>query len=384
MHDAQSLADSVVGTPVTRGSRPRAYLQQRGISMPPLLRLACRAHSEPRANEQQLIDQIEHMSQLAGFAFPRWLIVNYYVSLKTNPLVILAGAEGTGKAAFTRLVAAGLLGAGSDQFALIPGRTAWHAGTGEGDYFRSLQERFTSLRFLDLLHEAAAPINIGKLYMVCFQRLHPAEVDLYLDGMLKIGADGQRRLAAPDLHTNQQPIIPPNVRISATVDIDTDTTELIKVALRHAGVIDFLTVPAPHKIGFSDSLPSAAPGYQRHWLQSTITEIATARQRLGAILGPDAVQQMTCSLALRQPLWKSGVTISGRILQELTIAVANSFDEYGHGLFDSHNCQRNAQIAYDTHLIQRIRWQVSAAGCPTIASYFADTLPSDIAESHAA
>ncbi len=384
MHDALTFADSVVGTLANGGSRQRAYLQQRGISMPPLLRLACRAYSEPRVNEQQLIDRIVDMAQLAGFDFPRWLIVNYYVSLKTNPLVILAGAEGTGKAIFTRLVAAGLLGADSDQFALIPGRTAWHAGTGEGDYFRSLQERFTSLRFLDLLHEAAAPINAGRLYMVCFQRLHPAEVDLYLDGMLKIGADGQLRLATPDLPLDQQPIIPPNVRISATVDIDADSVALSKVALRHAGVMDFLTDRIPSQVGFFDTLPATPPGYQRLWLQSTISDIQTARQRLGTILGPDAVQQMTYSLALRHAIWASGVTISGRILQELTIAVANSFDEYGDGLFDSLDRRRNAQIAYDTHLIQRIRWQVSETGCPTIASYFAHILPANQAESQAA
>jgi hypothetical protein len=101
MHHAQHTVDNVVDSPANDGSRRRAYYQTRGYSMPPLLRLACRAYSEPRATEQSYIDHIQAVCQQAGYSFPRWLITNYYVSLKTNPLVILAGPEGTGKAAYS-------------------------------------------------------------------------------------------------------------------------------------------------------------------------------------------------------------------------------------------------------------------------------------------
>jgi hypothetical protein len=371
MHHAQHTVDSVVDSPANDGSRRRAYYQTRGYSMPPLLRLACRAYSEPRATEHSYIDRIQAVCQQAGYSFPRWLIINYYVSLKTNPLVILAGPEGTGKADFTRLMAAGMVGTNADQFALIPGRSTWHTGTGEAHSFRSLHERFTSLRFVNLLHEAATAGNAGKLYMVCFQRLNPDEIEFYLDGMLKIGEHGQRYVQSPELPGNQL-IIPPNVRISATVDTNHATAALNKAALRHAGVIDFLTTPIPAQT--RPNLPVVVPpGYQRTWLQASVSDITIARQRLTSILGSEIINRMTYSPILRDMIWASGFTFGGAMRQELTIAIANSFDTNGHGLFDPHDPLHNAQIAYDTQLIQRLRWQTNLTNCPTIASYFGDS-----------
>jgi hypothetical protein len=38
--------------------------------------------------------------------------------------------------------------------------------------------------------------------------------------------------------------------------------------------------------------------------------------------------------------------------------VANSFDEHGVGLFDSHDQQSNAQIAFDAQVVQRVLWRL--------------------------
>lgn len=339
---------------------------------PPLLRLTCREAYAPRAHEQILIDRVIETCGAAGLACPRWLIANYYVSLKTNPLVIVAGAAGTGKADFTRLFATALLGNETAQFALIPGRATWGAGGGEGGYYRSLHERLTSFRFLELLHDAAAAGNSGQLYLVCFQRLHPIEIELYLTSMLQVGEDGQRRLMTPGMPPDRWPIIPPNVRISATVDTPDDPSALSKTAVNYAGVLDFLTRQAPRRLRSLDHLPPPPPGYQRLWLRSVVESIEVARDQLHGILGADGVQRLTPSAPIRNAIWRLGETISGRLLQELTMFVANSFDSNGIGLFDPHDPQRNAQIAYDTQLIQRFRWRVRDGDCPTTAEYFGE------------
>jgi hypothetical protein len=375
MRDALTHAGDVAGVLADDGHRRRALSSFGMAEGSAVLRLACREACQPLIDEQRLIDRVEQTCAAAGLAFPRWLIVNFYISLKINPLVILAGAEGTGKADFTKLFAAALLGPDSPQFALIPGRVAWHAATGEGSYYRSLHDRFSSLRFLELLQEAAAPANAGKLYLVCFQRVNPDEIELYLSHMIRLGADGQRYLALTGTPPAQQPVIPPNVRISATIDTPDDPSALSQAALSHAGVIDFLTSPAQRLAGGMDQIAPAPPGLQRLWLRAAICETAVARRRLNQVLGPDYVLHMKASLPIQRALWSAGLTIYGHMLQELTVAVANSFDQQGSGLFDPADPQRNAQIAYDTQLIQRIRWQVRGGGCPSIAEYFGAIQP---------
>ena len=70
-------------------------------------------------------------------------------------------------AADVQLFAEGLVGRNSPQYALISGAAAWPSSTGEDRYYRSLQEQHNSLRFLDLLQEAASPGGTGKVYLVC-------------------------------------------------------------------------------------------------------------------------------------------------------------------------------------------------------------------------
>src|SRR5689334_2206655 len=121
----------------------------------PLARMACRDARAGLLDEPQLLDHVIAVTQSSGYPFSRSLIANYYVSLKSNPFVILTGAEGQGKTELARLFAEALVGAGGTQYTLIPSAGVWPDGTGQDRYYRSLQEQFCSWRFLDLLQEAA-------------------------------------------------------------------------------------------------------------------------------------------------------------------------------------------------------------------------------------
>ncbi len=330
-----------------------------------MVRLTAREAQDLQAGEHLLIDQIMQVCAAAGCFLQRNIIVNYYVSLKTNPLVVLAGAEGTGKVDFSRLFATALLGSDSPQFAFIPSKSAWHTATGEGSYYRLLSDRFTSLRFIDLLHEAAMPANVGKLYLICFQRLHPDEIEPYMSSLMRVERNGQRFLNLPGVPSAKQPLISPNVRISATVDTTAELQSLSMAGL-NASVID-ISAPAPHWVAALNQFP--APGFQRFWLRSAIHDISAAEQKL-QILGIDRVADMLAAPAIRDSIRRSSLILPEAIIQGLTLAIANSFDGNGEGLFDPYNRQRNAQIAYDTQLIQRARWQTTDGHCPSIAEYF--------------
>lgn len=358
MHNSLISTGSVAGGPADGGRGKLALLSHPGAG-PSLLRFGCRHAHDQVAGEQRLIEHIIRVCDAAGYGFPRSLIVNYYVSLKTNPFVVLAGPPGTGKAPFTRLFAEALVGEERSQYALIPGGASWHRSTGEGSYYRSIQDRFTSLRFQELLQEATSPSNTGKLYLVCFERLLPEEVEYYLTRLLQVGPNGQRHLRLPDLSAERQVSIPANVAITATVDTSDDTSLLGSVALRHAGLIAFRALHSPNGAE-QEHLPPPPVGFQRLWLRAAVQDLDRARRKLSRILGPEQYARLGCSPELRDLLWSNGRPLFGHNLQELTSYIANSFDEQGYGLFDPLNAVHNAQIAYDAQVIQRVIWRLGS------------------------
>src|SRR5262245_21177791 len=207
--DAGGMADA---------GRGKLALVPNDHSASPLWRMVCREAQAPPIGEQELLDHILSVVHGSGYTFPRALIVNYYVSLKTNPFVILTGAEGRGKTELARLFAEALVGRDSPQYSLIPSAGVWPNGTGQDSYYRSIHEQFSSWRFLDLLQEAALPSNIHKAYFVCFDALHPDELEYYFATLLQVDPTGAKRLNLPGFPADRQLTIPSNVYITATVN----------------------------------------------------------------------------------------------------------------------------------------------------------------------
>ncbi len=341
------------------GGRGKLALVPNENAGPPLLRLSCRDIYGHTGSEQAMLARISESITTAGYGFSQALVVTYYVSLKTNPFVILTGAAGQGKTEFVQRFAAALVGQSSSQYALIPGGVAWPSGTGEDRYYRSLQERFSSLRFLELLQEASSPGNAGKLYLVCFDALHPNELEYYFATLLRVTATGEKRLNLPGFPTDRQPLVPPNVYITATVDMTEQSYTLSRDVLRHAGLIEFRAQPGPRPLG--EQRPWSAPppvGYQRLWLRASSHDITLARERLAAILGSDQLGRLRSSPDLARLLWRGGVVLTTQTLLELTAYIANSFDEDGRGLFDPHDPWRNARVAFDAQVVQRVLWRL--------------------------
>jgi hypothetical protein len=357
----RSTADDEVGGQADAG-RGKLALVPREHPYTPLAHMACRDTRGNRIGEQHLLNQLLLAAETSGYPFSRALIVNYYVSLKTNPFVILTGAEGQGKTELARLFAETLVGAGGTQYTLIPSAGIWPDATGQDRYYRSLQEQFCSWRFLDLLQEAGEPSNAGKAYMVCFDALHPDEIEYYFAILLQITPTGEKRLNFPGFPPDRQPIVPPNVYITATVNTAGPKDNLSRKVLRNAGLIEFraaqpLDLPILHG---GEPLSAGPPpvGYQRIWLGAALHDLALARARLVALLGDTYMSRLHCSPELAQLLWRGGLALTSQTLQDLTTYIANSFDECGQGLFDPYDPQHNAQIAFDAQVVQRVLWRL--------------------------
>jgi hypothetical protein len=324
---------------------------------PPLLRLACRDVYGRTGAEQTMLARLTDAVTAAGLGFSRTLVVTYYVSLKTNPFVILTGEQGRGKTEFVQHFAEALIGRGSSQYALIAGG-AWPSGTGQDHYYRTLQERFGSLRFLELLQEAATPGNAGKLYMVCFDNLHPDDLEYYFANLLRITPTGEKCLNLPGFPTDRQPIVPPNVCITATVNIADPSYSLSREVLRRAGLIEFRAPVGPRPVAQRRSWTPPPVGYQRLWLRSALRDTGQARARLAHVLGSDQLGRLRSSPELARLLWRGGVVLTTQSLHELTCYIANSFDQYGVGLFDQRDVWRNARLAFDAQVAQRVLWRL--------------------------
>jgi hypothetical protein len=326
---------------------------------PPLLRLACRDSLGRATGEGEMLRQISDFVTSAGYGFSRTLVVTYYVALKTNPFVILTGAEGRGKTEFVQLFAEALVGRDSPQYALIAGSSGLPLGTDEPRYYRSLQERFSSLRFLELLREAASPANAGRLYLVCFDALHPSELDYYFASLLRVTSEGETRLNLPGFSGEHLPVVPPNVYITATVNVTERNYTLSRDVLRHAGLIEFCAPASPRRGADLRAWTLPPPvGYQRLWLRAAARDVAAARARLAAILGANEFSRLRPSFRLAKLIWRAGEVLLRPTLNELEIFVANSFDEHGVGLFDPDHQQHNAQIAFDAQVVQRVLWRL--------------------------
>ncbi|WP_129629182.1 hypothetical protein [Candidatus Oscillochloris fontis] len=302
--------------------------------------------AQAKANEQDLLD---HVCGALGGAFPRQLITSYYVSLKTNPLVVLTGPEGAGKAALVTGFTSALVGLESEQFVTI-GSNSWTEQSGEQSYYQGVHERLGSLHFLDTLHEAANPANLGKLYMVLLRGLTLDELRHYTRDLLQIDANGERRLALPGLAPAQRPVLPPNIFITATIHGPRMLSEADREVLQLAGQIAF--GPGSPDLGPLPIMPPPAVGLQRIMLGSAGNNPADARERLGAILGQRDLRRLGPSATLARRLPNASALV--RQLSDTIIAyVANSFDGDGRGLFDPRDARRNAQIAYDDQMTQR-------------------------------
>lgn len=313
-------------------------------------RLAYRAHAA-YGGEQLLLN---HLCDRLGSAFSRSLLTSYYISLKTNPFVVFTGREGAGKAALAEGFATALLGADSGQFVTISS-ASWAQRSGEPGSFHHMHERFSSLHFLETLQEAAAPEHAGKVYLVLLKGLTLDELRYYFQDLLQVTEAGEKRLALPGLPEAERPLLPPNIFITATLHTPRPPSRTDQQVLRHAGQIEF--GPEMHA---PTALPQAGPppvGLQRIMLAAG-RQPELARERLESILGHDELRRLAPSPALAASLWRAGIPMLRSIRDDILAYVANSFDERGRGLFDPTNAVRNAQIAFDAQVAQRVLWRL--------------------------
>ncbi|MEK0219748.1 MrcB family domain-containing protein [Bacillus proteolyticus] len=198
-------------------------------------------------DQQSIIDHVSSYIQSKGFFYEKKDLVNFFLSLKTKPFVILSGISGTGKTKIVQWFAESL-GATEEngQFTLIPVRPDWSDSSDLLGYV-NLQGEFQERPLIKVLE--AADANPNRPYFVVLDEMNLARVEYYFSDFLSVIESRKWKEGKivtspvlPESITNKHITIPSNVYIIGTVNMDETTHPLSKKVLDRANTIEFNTV----------------------------------------------------------------------------------------------------------------------------------------------
>jgi hypothetical protein len=286
------------------------------------------------ARASKLADKERHLLQgLLRTAPPeaRELVTHYYVSAKSWPLVLLLGTTETWMRRLFYVLADGISGCSDGQVQLLTAQAPWQEHVKNGRYFDSIQGRFNTVAFLDLLAEAGSPGNEGRAYFLCLERTAPLELDAYID--LYLSTDQDRNSS-----------LPVNLSLTAIVSEQDGVQCLPPFLVNRVGLVQVLT-PLEQK----GTTPLCPPvGWQRLFLRSAVRDQERARKRLSRLGLLERTEEILSLFKTYLP-----ITLEPELERGILLYTANSFTADGEGLFQS-GTEENLWQAADLQLSQRL------------------------------
>ena len=198
----------------------------------------------PELSIKESMELIKEYIASKGFSYDDELIENFYLSLKSKPFVILAGTSGTGKTRLVRLFAEAI----GANYKLVSVRPDW---SDSSDLFGhvNLKGEFVPGAIIDYIHEAAKPENINIPYFLCLDEMNLARVEYYLSDFLSIIETRHRedgRVVTDEIILDKaasvtygKVILPENLYVIGTVNMDETTFPFSKKVLDRANTIEF-------------------------------------------------------------------------------------------------------------------------------------------------
>lgn len=194
-------------------------------------------------SDEKIIDHIHAYIRNKGFYYDLEDVKNLFLSLKTKPFVILSGISGTGKTKIVELFSESL-GATEEnkQFTLIPVRPDWSDGSDLLGY-TDIKGVFQEGPLTSVIKEAR--VNKEYPYFVVLDEMNLARVEYYFSDFLSVMES--RKWVGGEVHTlpimsenqvGERLMIPPNLYIIGTVNMDETTHPFSKKVLDRANTIE--------------------------------------------------------------------------------------------------------------------------------------------------
>jgi len=317
----------------------------------------------PALTETHLLAALENYALGQGFTFPTHRLRAYYVALKTRPFVLLSGVSGTGKTRLAELLAEALTGHNPAQFRLLPVRPDWNDSTALFGYQNILANRYVGTPFLEMARVAARPENRRRAFFVCLDEMNLARAELYLADYLSALESRARRVplgeGVPDL------ILPPNLFVTGTVNIDETTHGFSRKVLDRANTLEFDEPPdfssASAAKGFGvleDDLGGIAESgparRQALFLSARVSGVGSARERLARIVPDLPARALTLLEEANTLLYPRRLHFAYRVRDDVLMYLANSFDADSEtGLFLP-DTEANFTLALDLQILQKV------------------------------
>jgi MrcB-like, N-terminal domain/AAA domain (dynein-related subfamily) len=214
-------------------------------------------------NGIEITDHIHSYIQSKGFYYKKEEVINLFLSLKTKPFVILSGISGTGKTKMVQWFAESL-GATKEngQFTLIPVRPDWSDGSDLLGYV-DIKGDFKKGPLTSVLERSMDDPN--KPFFVLLDEMNLARVEYYFSDLLSVmesrrWKDG-KIVTTPVLTfevDGRDIILPSNLYIIGTVNMDETTHPFSKKVLDRANTIEFNRVQLDH-FAFLEDQEEQAP-----------------------------------------------------------------------------------------------------------------------------
>ena len=201
---------------------------------------------EEEMTNPKKIEAIKAYIQSKGFNYTGSLVENFYLGLKAKPFVILAGTSGTGKTRLVRLFAEAI----NAEYKLVSVRPDW---SDSSDLFGhvDLNQKFVPGAVIEFVKQAE--LNPTKPYFLCLDEMNLARVEYYMSDILSAietrRFDGTRIITDPiDVKYGNDStaagrygnvILPGNLYIVGTVNMDETTFPFSKKVLDRANTIEF-------------------------------------------------------------------------------------------------------------------------------------------------
>jgi len=331
----------------------------------------------PPLTETGLLAALEEYALGQGFTFPPHLLRSYYIALQTKPFAILSGVSGSGKTKMAELFAEMLTGHAPAQFRLLPVRPDWADSAALFGYHNVLANRSVSTPFLDMARAAARPEHRARAYFVCLDEMNLARVEHYLADYLSALESRSHRVPlhedVPDF------VLPPNVFVTGTVNVDETTHAFSRKVLDRANTLDFDAAPvslgmtpggkgASLALGDDTLLPVQC---QQLFLQSRVVGVGRARERLSQIDARFGERALSALQEVNDRLHAQRLHFAYRVRDDVLVFVANAFDAQTQGSLLLPDKDENFTLALDLQMCQKVLPRISGLH-DTLAPLLAD------------
>ncbi|WP_404460859.1 McrB family protein [Sutcliffiella horikoshii] len=203
-----------------------------------------REQSDNFLTNTELINHIYSYIKSKGFYYTKEEVINLFLSIKTKPFVILSGISGTGKTKIVQWFAESV-GATEDngQFTIVPIRPDWNDSSDLLGY-RDIKGEFKPGPLTKVIEKAES--NPSLPYFLLLDEMNLARVEYYLSDILSVmetrrWQDGQMIssiLLSQEL-VGRKLMLPNNIYIVGTVNMDETTYPFSKKVLDRANTIEF-------------------------------------------------------------------------------------------------------------------------------------------------